>query len=471
MGNEYDLVVIGGGPGGYVAAIRGSQLGLKTALVEKRDTLGGTCANIGCIPSKALLDSSELFARMKNSGAEHGIEAKDLVVNLKAMMDRKDRVVERLTRGILQLMKSNKIKVFTGTGSLKSSREVTVTDKNENQETLVGENIILATGSVPQELPFLPFDGKTIVSSTEALSFDKVPERLVVIGAGAIGLEMGSVWARLGAEVVVIEILPAILPGWDRQLSHALKRDLEKQTIRFFLETKVTGYKRQKSRILLIALDQKGKEVQIDGDKILVAVGRRPFTKGLNLSEIKVEYLEDQKHILVDENYQTSVPGVYAIGDLIHGPMLAHKAEDEGIAAAEIIAGKRGHVSYHLIPGVVYTWPEAACIGQTEEELKGEGIAFCKGYFPFSSNGRSLAMNETSGFVKILSHKKTDEILGVHILGPWASDLISEAAAVMEFRGSAEDLARTMHPHPTLSEAVREAALGADGRMIHGINL
>ena len=470
LADRYQLIIIGAGPGGYVAAIRASQLGMRVALVEKRERLGGTCLNIGCIPSKALLDSSELFARIQKSGDLHGVVCRDVSLDLKAMMKRKTQVVSRLTSGVSFLMKANRVDVFRGAGRLNGPGEVRVTDQDGNETVLRAEKIILATGSTDQELPFLPFDGKTVVSSKEALSFDRVPEELIVVGAGAIGLELGSVWSRLGSKVTVVEIMPSILPGWDRQIGKTLQRELGKQGVDFLLETKVTGVKIINGKAVLTASDKSGKEIELPGEKVLVAVGRKPNLEGSGIETIDVKYLEDKKHLVVDERYQTRTPGVYAVGDLITGPMLAHKAGEEGIAAVEMMAGKAGHVNYNIIPGIVYTWPEAASIGSTEEELREKGVRYIKGYFPFSGNPRALAMDEPAGFVKILSDKKSDRVLGAHILGPWASDLISEVTAVMEFRGSAEDLARMVHPHPTLSEAVREAALGVDGRMIHSPN-
>lgn len=470
MSDRYQLIIIGAGPGGYVAAIRASQLGMRVALVEKRERLGGTCLNIGCIPSKALLDSSEFYDRIQRSGGLHGVVCRDVSLDLETMMNRKTLVVNRLTSGVSFLMKANMVDVFHGTGRLNGPGEVRVTDQEGNETVLGAEKIMLATGSKSQDLMFLPFDGKTVVSSKEALSFDRVPKELIVVGAGAIGLELGSVWSRLGSKVILVEIMPTILPGWDRQIGKTLQRELGKQGVDFLLETKVTGVKIIKGKAVLTAVDKSGKEIELPGEKVMVAVGRKPNLEGSGIETIEVKYMEDNKHLEVDERYQTQTPGVYAVGDLVHGPMLAHKAEEEGIAAVEMMAGKAGHVNYKIIPGIVYTRPEAASLGSTEEELREKDVQYIKGYFPFSSNGRALAMGEPAGFVKILSDKKSDRVLGAHILGPWASDLICEVTAVMEFRGSAEDLARMVHPHPTLSEAVHEAALGVDGRMIHSPN-
>ncbi len=467
MNTEYDVIIVGGGPGGYVAAIRASQLGLKTAVVEKRSTLGGTCLNIGCIPSKALLDSSELYDRILHESKEHGITCQAVSLDVTRMMARKSKVVEKLTKGVGGLMKKNGVDVWNGFGIVRQAQEVVVRDSDGKDTALTAKDIILATGSVSQDLPFLPVDGETIVTSTEALSFSEVPEHLIVVGAGAIGLELGSVWLRLGAKVTAVELLPNILPGWDNDISKALQRDLKKQGFDLHLATAVKGAAVKDGVATLHAKGKAGSDVTFEGDKVLVAVGRKPCLDGVDFVELKLDFLEDRKHLKVNGRYQTNAPHIYAIGDLIHGPMLAHKAEDEGMAVAEILAGKPGHVNYDTIPGVVYTWPEAAGVGATEEQLQARGIAYKKGMFPFSANGRAAAMSQSAGFVKILAEEKFDRVLGVHILGPWASDLIEEAVVLMEFGGSAEDLARTMHPHPTLSEAVREAALGVDGRMIH----
>lgn len=466
----YDVIVIGAGPGGYVAAIRSAQLGQKVAIVEKRATLGGTCLNIGCIPSKALLDSSEFFARTKHEGSEHGIVSTGLELDLPAMHTRKDAVVHKLVSGVSTLMKKNKIAVHTGTAHLEEPGRVTVTAEDGSTSTISATNIIIASGSVPQELPFMPFDGSRVVSSTEALAFDSVPEKLVVVGAGAIGLELGSVWARLGAQVDVVEILPEILAGWDPQTAKSLRRELSKQGLNFHLKTKVTGVNSSKKQgVTLEAQDTDGNAVSFEADKVLVAVGRRPYAEGLRLGQAGVELEEDGTRIKIDDRFRTSASGVYAIGDVVRGPMLAHKAEDEGMAVAEIIAGSGGgHVNYDAVPNVVYTWPEVASVGHSEDALKKEGRDYRKGQFPFAANGRALAMGASAGFVKILADAHTDRVLGADILGPYASDLISEIVSVVEFGGSSEDIARTVHAHPTLPEAVREAALAVDNRSIHG---
>lgn len=466
--SSYDVVIIGAGPGGYVAAIRAGQLGLKTALIEKREALGGTCLNIGCIPSKALLDSSEFFARTKNEAEEHGIEVGSVQVDLPKMMARKEKVVSKLTGGVKMLMKSNGVDVYHGTGWIVDGGHLEVRDSGgKAKQTLETKKLILANGSAPAELPFLQFDGEQVISSTEALALERIPKELLVVGAGAIGLEMASVWSRLGSKVTVVEIMPEILPGWDNQVAKSLHRELSKQGIDFQLETKVTGIKKNKKSVRLSAENKKGEEVSFSGEKVLVAVGRRPYLEGCNLEALSLAFEDDRKHIKVNERFETSAQGVYAIGDIIHGPMLAHKAEDEGVAVAEVIAGKAGHVNYDVIPNVVYTLPEGASVGRTEEQLSEAGVAYRKGSFPFAANGRALAMDSAGGFVKILAHEETDRVLGMHVVGPWASDLIAEAAAVMEFGGSAEDMARTCHAHPTLPEAVKEAALGVAGRAIH----
>ena len=483
---EYDFLVIGSGPGGYVAAIRAAQLGLSTAVVEKNERFGGTCLNIGCIPSKALLDSSELYARLRASGEAggqdletHGIVVGKLDLNLKTMMARKQKVVQRLTSGVGQLFKGNGVKTFEGVGRLVATGKVEVSSSDGKRQTLKAKNIILATGSVPTTLPIFPIGKDGFLTSTEALSLKRVPARMVVIGAGAIGLELGSVWARLGAEVTVIELLDQILPGMDSEISRRARSILAKQGLEIVTGVRVLGYEKasksatgkgQAARsggVILTAEDKDGNKQRLPADAVLVAVGRRPYTEGLGLAELGVKTEEDSGRVIVDERFQTSVAGVYAIGDLISGPMLAHKAEEEGIAVAEILAGMPGEVNYDTIPSVVYTWPEVASVGKSEEDLKQEGVAYNKGSFPFRANGRALAMASEDGLVKILADRSSDRVLGVHIVGPWASDLIAEAVSVMEFGGSAEDIARTVHAHPTLPEALREAALAVDGRAIH----
>ena len=466
MSQPYDVGIIGAGPGGYVAAIRAAQLGLKVVLVDRRERLGGTCLNIGCIPSKALLDSSEAYWKAKNDYAALGVLTGDVQLDLATMLSRKDDVVGALTGGISTLMKKNGVTVHVGDGILKAPGRIRVIPAGGGDDIdLEVGSVILATGSEPAALPFLPFDGKRIVSSTDALAFDHVPKRLLVVGAGAIGLELGSVWARLGASVTVVEIMDTILPGWDLQVARTLKRSLGGQGIEFHLSTKVTGAEINKAEVVLHALDKKGESLDLAADKVLVAVGRRP-AHSQDLQAVGIEL--DGLRVRVDERFQTSVPGVYAIGDLIEGPMLAHKAEEDGIACVELIAGRAGHVDYGKVPGVVYTWPEAASVGKTEEELKQAGTAYKKGSFPFRANGRALASGDSDGFVKILVDEDTDRILGAHILGPHASALIAEIVAVMEFSGSAEDIGRTVHAHPTLSEAVKEAALAAGEGAIHG---
>jgi len=474
---SYKLLVIGSGPGGYVAAIRAAQLGLSCALVEKNDSVGGTCLNIGCIPSKALLDSSELYARLRGDGANghditsHGIKVGKLELDLKAMMVRKRQVVEKLTSGVGQLLKGNGVETFQGVGRLVGEGRVEVISGKGTKQTISAKNILLATGSVPATLPIFPIGKDGFVTSTEALSLESVPAKMVVIGAGAIGLELGSVWARLGAEVTVIELLDQILPGMDSEISRRLRSILGKQGLQIVTGTRVLEYekaeKNKSEGVILSAEGSAGKKQRFAADVVLVAVGRRPYTEGLDLTELGVMTEERTGRVVVDENYQTSIAGVYAIGDLIPGPMLAHKAEEEGMAVAEIVAGLPGEVNYDTIPSVVYTWPEVASVGKSEDQLKRDGVEYNKGSFPFRANGRALAMASEDGLVKILADKRTDRVLGVHIMGPWASDLISEAVTVMEFGGSAEDMARTVHAHPTLPEAVREAALDVGGRSIH----
>lgn len=466
---KYDLVILGAGPGGYVAAIRAAQLGLKTAIVEKRETLGGTCLNVGCIPSKALLDSSEFYARASHEAASHGIGIDGLSLDVAAMQARKAGVVKKLTGGVSMLMKSNRIDVYTGLGWIESATTVSVrSETGETLETLECTNLLLATGSVPIELPFLPLDGKTVVDSTGALDFEAVPKHLLVVGGGVIGLELGSVWARLGASVTVVELLPQIMAGWDEGVAKAMKRELSKQGFEFMLDTKVSGVTVKRGKATLQLTDASGAEQELAGDKVLVAVGRRPMLEGFNIEALGLTI--EKGRIAVDSEYRTSVSGVRAIGDIVAGPMLAHKAEDEGVVAVERIAGVAGHVNYGAIPNVIYTWPEAASVGKTEQQLADEGVEYRSGTFPFAANGRALAMDAPAGFVKVLADAATDRLLGAHILGPWASDLVAEFVTVLEFGGSAEDIARTVHAHPTLTEAVKEAALGVDGRMIHAKN-
>ena len=462
MSEVFDVVVIGAGPGGYIGAIRGAQLGLKVAVVEKDETLGGTCLNIGCIPSKALLDSSEHYAAAQHDLAVHGVDVGSVKLNLNQMMKRKDKVVSDLTGGIQYLFDKNKITRFKGTGRILEPGKVEV--QGDKTEVVEGKNIILASGSVPVELPFLKYDEDNIISSTEALKLDKVPKHLVVIGGGAIGLEMGSVWMRLGAKVTVIEFADKICGPMDNQISKDLLKILKKQGMEFMLSTKVTGGEVKKGKVVLNYESTKdGKTGSIEGDKVLVAVGRKALAEGLGLDAAGVK-LNERGQIIADEHYQTSVKGIYAIGDVIGGAMLAHKAEEEGVAVMEHIAGNYGHVNYDTVPWVIYTWPEVAGVGKTEEELKAAGVAYKSGAFPFSANGRAKALNCTDGKVKILADKKTDKVLGVHIVGPRASDMIAEAVVAMEFGASSEDIALSFHAHPTLAEVMREAALAVDKR-------
>jgi dihydrolipoamide dehydrogenase len=467
LSQSYDLIVIGAGPGGYVAAIRAAQLGMKVACVEKRASLGGTCLNVGCIPSKALLDSSELYHLAQRRFGRHGIKVDGLGLDVPAMLKRKDEVVKGLTDGVRFLFRKNKIEAIHGLARLTSPTAIQVARNEGGSVDLEATNLLLATGSEAVPLPFLPFDGKTIVSSTEALCFDKVPSHLVVVGGGYIGLELGSVWRRLGSKVTVIEFLPRIVPSADIEIGDLLKKSLAKQGLEFHLETKVTGAKVQGNRVTVAADTKDDKGLTIECEKVLVAVGRRPYTEGLNLQGVGVDIEPKTGKVPVDDNFRTNIPSVLAIGDLIAGPMLAHKAEDEGAAAAEILAGKPGHVDYDTIPSVIYTWPEMASVGITEEQARDQGLKYRVGKFPFLANGRAKAMDETEGLVKILSDERTDRVLGVHIIGPRASDMIAEAVTTMAFAGSAEDIARICHAHPTLSEAVREAALAVDRRAIH----
>ncbi len=469
---QFDLIVIGGGPAGYVAAIRAAQLGLKTACIEKRKTLGGTCLNVGCIPSKALLESSEMYHLAKTRFQKHGVIVEGVKLDLPQMLKRKDAIVRQLTNGIGALFKKNKIESFLGTGQLlgvegKLKQVEVVLDAGGEKKIISAERVLLATGSEPAALPFLPFDGKDVVSSTEALSFAEVPKHLVVIGGGVIGLELGSVWLRLGAKVTVVEFQDRILPTMDTQVGLELYKSLMKQGMEFKLATKCTGVSRAGASMLIEIEELKGgAKSKLECDKVLVATGRKPFSTGLGLEKLGIKQ-DKLGRVEVDAHYQTAVPGVYAVGDLIAGPMLAHKAEEEGIAAVERMAGQAGHVNYEAIPGIVYTSPEVASVGASEDELKAKGIVYATGQFPFAANGRAKAMEETEGFVKILADAKTDRVLGVHIVGPKAGELIAEAVSVMEFGGSAEDIARTCHGHPTLSEVVKEAAFGVAKRQIH----
>ena len=465
---KFDVVIIGSGPGGYIAAIRAGQLGLKTAIVEKDKDLGGTCLNIGCIPSKALLTSSDHFLFAKKDAAKHGIMIDNVSVDLSKMLQRKDKVVKTLTGGVRALMKTNKVTTFEGIGTITAPGKVAVKSSNGDTQEIETKNIVIATGSVPVELPFAKFDGKTIVSSTEALCFTEAPPKLLVIGAGSIGLELGSVWNRLGSEVTMLEFLPRIAIGFDLELSNLLQRSLTAQGIIFHLETKVTSVKVDNGRATAIAT-KGSEELKFDADKILVAVGRRPFSEGVGAEKVGVEF-DERKRIKVDKRFRTNVEGIYAIGDVIPGPMLAHKAEEEGIACVEMLAGKSGHVNYDAIPGIIYTNPELAGVGLTEDLAKEKGMEVRIGKFPFRANARALANEDIEGMVKFVADAKTDRILGAHILQHAASELIAEPASVIEFGGSSEDLGRTCHSHPTLSEAVKEAALAVEKRALHIMN-
>lgn len=462
---QYDLVVIGGGPAGYVAAIRAAQLGMKVACVEKRGKLGGTCLNVGCIPSKALLHSSELFEEFKH-GAKHGIVG-DVKLDLKAMMARKVDVVDNLTKGIEGLFKKNKVDYIIGSAMIAKVGQVGVTTADAKSLSLSTKKILIATGSEVTPLPGVTIDEKRIVTSTGALELSEVPKKLVIIGAGVIGLEMGSVWRRLGAEVTVIEFLDRITPGMDAEVAKQFQRILEKQGIAFKLATKVTGAKAGAKDVTLTteAVDGSAKE-EIKADVVLVAIGRKPYTAGLGLKELGVK-LDERGRVEVNGHYESSVAGIYAIGDVIAGPMLAHKAEEDGVACVEQMAGQKSHVNYDLVPAVIYTMPEVATIGKTEEQLKAAGTAYKVGKFPFLANSRARATGNTDGFVKILADAVTDEVYGVHIIGPQAGTIIAEAAMAMEFRASSEDIARTCHSHPDLNESVKEAALAVAGRAIH----
>ncbi|MAF48706.1 MAG: dihydrolipoyl dehydrogenase [Rhodospirillales bacterium] len=465
-GNNFDVTVIGGGPGGYVAAIRAAQLGLNVALVEKRETLGGTCLNVGCIPSKALLHSSHLYEAAGHEFAAHGVKAGKVDLDLKVMMAHKDGVVGNTIKGVDFLMKKNKITRIVGAGIITKPGEVQVTPVKGKAETITSKNIIIATGSDVAPLAGVDIDEKQIISSTGALELSKVPKKMIVVGAGVIGLELGSVWRRLGAEVTVVEFLDTILPGMDGEVCKTMQRLLKGQGMDIRLKSKVTGAKAAKTGVSLTVEPVDGGAAEtMKADVVLVAIGRRPYTDGLGLENAGIEL--DRGFIPVDGHLQTKAKGVYAIGDVIGGLMLAHKAEEEGVAVAETLAGQAGHVNYDAIPGIVYTSPEVAGLGKTEEQLKDAGIAYNAGKFPFMANARARAIGETDGFVKILADKETDEVLGVHIVGPAAGDLIQECVVAMEFGGSAEDIARSCHGHPGLSEVVKEAALAVAGRALH----
>ena len=465
MSEKFQAVVIGGGPGGYVCAIRLAQLGLKTACIDSRGTLGGTCLNIGCIPSKSLLNLSEKFHEAKNF-SNLGIEVSNVKLNLQTMMQNKEKAVSVLTKGVEFLFKKNKITYFKGVGSFKSTNKISILDSKKVENIIETEKTIISTGSEPLALPKVDFDEKTIVSSTGALSLKTVPKKMLVVGGGYIGLEMGSVWSRLGTEVHVVEFLDHITPGMDNEISKEFLKILQKQGIKFHLEVKVENIIKKTKGVVVTTSNKEGKKLDFDCDVVLIAVGRKPNTKNLNLEKIGIN-LDSKKRIKVDKKYQTNIKNIFAIGDVIEGPMLAHKAEEEGISVAESIAGQAGHVNYDVIPGVVYTTPEVATVGKTEEQLKENQIAYKVGKFSFMANSRAKAINEAEGFVKILADSKTDKVLGVHMIGPHAGEMIAEMSLAMEFGASSEDIARTCHAHPTFSEAIKEAALAVDKRTIH----
>lgn len=464
---QYDVTVIGSGPGGYVAAIRAAQLGMKTAIIEKYNVLGGTCLNVGCIPSKALLDSSEHFYNAAHHFAEHGIDIPAPKVNLAQMMARKKGVVEKMNNGINFLMKKNKITVYNGFGSFIDKNTIKVKKEDGSEEQISTGKVIIATGSKPTILPFMNYDKKRIITSTEALNLPEIPKHLIVIGAGVIGAELGSVYARLGAKVTFVEFADSMIPTMDKTMGKELQKSVKKLGADFYFNTKVTKIENLGEEVLVSADGADGKPVEIKGDYCLVCIGRRAYIDGLNLEAVGVT--TDRGKVVVDEHtLETNVKGIYAIGDVIRGAMLAHKAEEEGVLVAETMNGQKPHINYNLIPGVVYTWPEVASVGKTEEELKASGISYKSGQFPFKALGRATASGDTDGLVKILANKETDEVLGVHIIGARAADMIAEAVMAMEFRASAEDISRTSHAHPTYMEAVKEAALAAtDNRPIH----
>lgn len=463
---DYDVIVIGGGPGGYTAAIRASQLGLACALIEKDATFGGTCLNIGCIPAKSLLDSTELYYSIAEKAQDHGISYENLTIDLAAVMRKKMEAVEKLTTGVALLLKQSGVMTIRGTGKLAGGHSVLVTTAEGDELTMTGKNIILATGSRPADLPELPFNGKTIVRSDEALSFDSIPERLVVIGGGAVGLELGSVWMRLGTKVTVVEVADQILPGTDPRAARTLQQVLKKQGMDFSLATEIRSFSTAKGVVTVKGVSKKAGDVSFSGDRVLVAVGRKAVVEGLGLEEAGIR-TTDRGKVWVDVKHRTSLPHVYAIGDITEGPMLAHRASEDGIAAAENIVGRAGSVNYETIPAVVYTWPEVATVGRSEARCEEEGIPVTAGMFHFRINGRAITSGNVDGFVKIIAHRDTDRVLGGVVVGPWASDLISEIVTVMEFGGSSEDIARITHAHPTFSEAVKEAAMDVEGRAIH----
>jgi dihydrolipoamide dehydrogenase len=463
----YDVIIIGSGPGGYVAAIRAAQLGMKTAIVEKYPTLGGTCLNVGCIPSKALLDSSEHYHNAAHTFKTHGINLSNLKIDLNQMIARKDDVVKQNVDGIQYLMKKNKIDVHQGLGSFVNKNKVKVTKDDGSSEEIEGKNIIIATGSKPASLPFIKIDKKRVITSTEALKMKEVPKHLIVIGGGVIGMELGSVYGRLGAKVSVVEFMDGIIPSMDKTMGKELQKSLKKIGFDFYLKHKVTAVENTGKEVVVKADNGKGEIVEIKGDYVLVSIGRKPYTDGLNAEAAGVK-LTERGQIEVDDHLRTNVPNIYAIGDVVKGAMLAHKAEEEGVYVAESIAGQKPHINYLLIPGVVYTWPEVASVGYTEEQLKEMGTKYKVGKFPFLASGRARASMDTDGLVKVLADAATDEILGVHMIGPRTADMIAEAVVAMEYRASAEDIARMSHAHPTYTEAFKEACLAAtDNRALH----
>ncbi|CAF3563999.1 unnamed protein product [Rotaria socialis] len=465
--SSFDVVIIGSGPGGYVSAIRCAQLGFKTAIIEKYSTLGGTCLNVGCIPSKALLASSHHYEELQHF-ADHGIEVSgEVKVNLQKMIERKQAVVDQTSGGVKFLMDKNKVTVFEGLGSFEDATHVKVTKADGTSEVIEAKNIIIATGSKPSNLPFIKIDKERIITSTEALKLPEVPKHLVIIGGGVIGIELGQVYLRLGAQVSVVEFMDRIIPGMDAGLSKELTKVLKKQGMKFYVSHKVKSVERNGDAVIVQAENAKGETITLEGDYSLVSVGRRPYTDGLSADKAGVK-ITDRGMVEVNDHLQTNVPNIYAIGDVVRGAMLAHKAEEEGVMVAEILAGQKPHIDYNLIPGVVYTWPEVAAVGKTEQQLKADGVDYKSGTFPFKALGRARAGGDTDGFVKILADAKTDEVLGVHMIGARCADLIAEAVTAMEFRASAEDISRMSHAHPTFAEAIKEAALAAtDNRALH----
>jgi len=464
---QYDVTVIGSGPGGYVAAIRCAQLGFKTAIIEKDNTLGGTCLNVGCIPSKALLDSSEHFSNIHHTFKEHGIDVGDVKLNLKQMMSRKEGVVEQTTGGVAFLMKKNKIDVYTGIGSFKDKNTISISDDKGKSTEITSDKVIIATGSKPSSLPFIKLDKKRVITSTEALTLKEVPQHMIIIGGGVIGMELGSVYSRLGSKISVVEFLDGLIPTMDGTMGKELQKVAKKMGMDIYVKHKVVGVEAKGKNVTVTAETPKGDKIELKGDYCLVSIGRRPYTEGLGLENVGIK-TDKQGRIEVDDHLKTSVDSIFAIGDVIRGAMLAHKAEEEGVFVAETLAGQKPHVNYLLIPGVVYTWPEVASVGYTEEQLKNDGRKYKTGSFPFKASGRARASMDTDGLIKVLADAATDEILGVHMIGPRAADMIAEAVVAMEFRASAEDVARISHAHPTFTEAFREACLAAtDNRAIH----